>query len=329
MEARKWEKGDLLGLSGIYWQTCALHAGVRLGVFTVIGERGNSAEDIAHALKTDKRATEALCNALTAMGLTEKAGDLYQNTEAAAKFLVKTSPHYIGHMIMHHHHLMGAWQRLHEAVQRGAPVRQGSWNEDERESFLMGMFTLAMGIAPALSQRIDLSRRSRLLDLGGGPGTYAIHFCLMNKELRADILDLPGTRPFAERTIRRFGVKDRVAFRECDYLKDPIDGKYDVAWLSHILHGEGPETCLMILRKTALALEKGGTLFIHEFILDDSMTSPLFPALFSLNMLAVTREGRSYSEGSLRSMLKEAGAKDVRRLDFKGPNESGILAADF
>jgi SAM-dependent methyltransferase len=329
MEARKWEKGDLLGLSGIYWQTCTLHAGVRLGIFTVIGEKSSSAEEVASALKTDKRATETLCNALTAMGLIEKVGGLYRNTESALRFLVKSSPQYIGHMIMHHHHLMGAWQRLHEAVQRGAPVRRASWSDEERESFLMGMFTLAMGIAPALSDRLDLSRRRRLLDLGGGPGTYAIHFCLRNRDLKADVLDLPGTRPFAERTIRRFGVEDRVFFRECDYLKDTIDGKYDAAWLSHILHGEGPETCIMILRKAANALEPGGVLFIHEFILDDSMTSPLFPALFSLNMLAVTEKGRAYSEGSLRSMLKEAGAKAIKRLDFRGPTDSGIIAADF
>jgi hypothetical protein len=44
-------------------------------------------------------------------------------------------------------------------------------------------------------------------------------------------------------------------------------------------------------------------------------------------MLVATKDGRSYSEGQLREMLLEAGARDVERLDFKGPNDSGILKA--
>ena len=89
----------------------------------------------------------------------------------------------------------------------------------------MGMFNLAMAIAPKVSQEIDLSGKKHFLDLGGGPGTYAIHFCLANPELKATIADLSTTRPFAEKTIARFGVSDRVAFADCDYLKESIPGR--------------------------------------------------------------------------------------------------------
>jgi hypothetical protein len=52
----------------------------------------------------------------------------------------------------------------------------------------------------------------------------------------------------------------------------------------------------------------------------------VFPALFSLNMLAGTPEGRSYSVSELTAMLAEAGAKDIRLLPFTGPTESRVLA---
>jgi hypothetical protein len=55
------------------------------------------------------------------------------------------------------------------------------------------------------------------------------------------------------------------------------------------------------------------------------MDKPLFPALFSINMLIGTSDGRSYTEKQLVNMLEKAGVKKVRRLDFKGPTESGIL----
>ena len=35
-----------------------------------------------------------------------------------------------------------------------------------------------------------------------------------------------------------------------NYLGEDIKGTYDVAWLSHILHGEGPEDCRMIVRQS-------------------------------------------------------------------------------
>jgi len=190
---------------------------------------------------------------------------------------------------------------------------------------LMGMFNLAMAIAPDLAKQIDLGERHHLLDLGGGPGTYAIHFCMQYPGMSATIYDLPTTRPFAEMTVKRFGLSERVHFVEGDYHQEDIPGTYDAAWLSHVLHAEGPQSCERILAKTVSALEEGGVLFVHDFILADTCDGPLFPALFSLNMLVNTPEGQAYSEGQIREMLQKAGLKDIHRLPFQGPNQSGIL----
>ena len=326
MDAKQWNPGKLLEISGYYWKTCTLHTGVRLEVFTIIGEEQMSAAEVAQKMKTDERGTGMLLNALAAMELLVKEEDRYSNMPSGLSLLSKDSPQYIGHMIMHHHHLVESWFRMDESVRTGKPVRKSVTDDDDyRESFLMGMFNIGMGIAPGLAKQIDLSGRRHLLDLGGGPGTYAIHFCLNNPQLRAVIYDLPTTRPFAEKTIGRFGVADRVSFTDGDYLKDTVEGKYDVAWLSHILHGEGPGDCQKIILKAVSVMGPGSLIMIHEFILNDTMDSPLFPALFSLNMLMGTSYGQAYSEKQLSDMLTEAGVRDIRRLDFRGPNDSGII----
>ncbi len=190
----------------------------------------------------------------------------------------------------------------------------------------MGMFNAAMLLAPQAVKEVDLKGRRLLLDLGGGPGTWAIHFCLANPDLRATVFDLPATRPFAEKTIGRFGLSDRVSFQEGDYLKDDLKGGYDVAWLSQVLHGEGPDTCREMIRKAVGALVPGGLLLIHEFILNNDMAGPLQPALFSLNMLAGTEAGRSYAERQIMEMMSGAGAKDLKRLPFHPPGQTGIIA---
>ncbi|OEU64311.1 MAG: hypothetical protein BA867_11760 [Desulfobacterales bacterium S5133MH16] len=189
----------------------------------------------------------------------------------------------------------------------------------------MGMFNIAMSMAPSLADTIDLSGRNHLLDLGGGPGTYAIHYCLKNPRLKATVYDLPTTRPFAKKTIERFGLTDRIDFIDGNYVKEEIEGTYDVAWLSHILHGEDQKDCQRIIEKTVSALEPGGMIIVHDFILNNAMDGPLFPALFSLNMFLGTSGGQSYSEKQITGMLAKAGVKEIRRLSYQGPTDSGII----
>jgi SAM-dependent methyltransferase len=190
----------------------------------------------------------------------------------------------------------------------------------------MGMFNLAMQIAPRIVAKVDLRDRRRLLDLGGGPGSYAIQFCQANPQLTATVYDLASTRPFAEKTINAFGLSDRINFVAGDFISDDIPAGFDVAWLSHILHGEGPEGCAVILQRAVTALQPGGILLVQEFILDDTMDGPLFPALFSLNMLLGTPQGQAYAQGELEAMLSAAGVTSIRRLGIDLPNGAGVLA---
>jgi hypothetical protein len=143
--------------------------------------------------------------------------------------------------------------------------------------------------------------------------------------LKATVYDLPTTRLFAEKTINRFELTDRIQFADGNYLKDPVKGRYDAVWLSHILHGEGPDDCRMIIKKAVGALEPGGVILIHDFILNDSMDGPLFPALFSLNMLLGTESGQSYSKAQIKDMLADAGVKNIHRIAVPSPNDSAIL----
>ena len=327
-EQFNWHPGTLLEMSGQYWQTCTLHAGVKLDLFTVIGDQSLTAKQIATALNGNPDGLSRLLNALSAMQLLTKNDNLYANTPAAATFLSKDSSQYIGFMIMHHHHLMVSWQQMDQSVISGQPVRDRSSGEAEwRESFLMGMFNIGMAVAPGLSRELDLSACTRLLDMGGGPGTFAIHFCLANPDLKASVYDLATTRPFAQKTIDRFQVSDRVEFIAGDYEEEPFPrpGEYDVAWLSHILHGLDPDMAAEVVEKAVSALKPGSQIFIHEFILNNTMDGPLFPALFSINMLLGTHGGQSYSQAQLTEMLRANGITEITRHPFEGPNQSGIL----
>jgi SAM-dependent methyltransferase len=325
-----WNKGTLFETSGNYWKACTLHAGVKLDIFTIIENDNKSSEEMALALNGDLRGVSALLNALTAMALLSKKEGRFSNTDFSKQFLSKESNDYTGFIIMHHHHLVASWAGLPGSVLSGDPNRSSMSDTDkksERESFLMGMFNIASGTAPIYAGILDLKDCEHLLDLGGGPGTYAIHFCLNNPELKATVFDLPTTRSFAKKTIASFKLSERIQFKDGSYLNENtgLEQDYDAVWLSHILHGEGPEDAQAIVAKAVKALRPGGKIFIHEFILNNSMDGPLFPALFALNMLIGTDKGQAYSEAQLGGMLEKCGISNIHRIDVKAPNDAGII----
>jgi hypothetical protein len=322
---QEWNIGQLLSTSSAFWRSSTIHAAVKLEIFSVIGGGQLTVEEVSNKIGGSPRGVAMLLNGLTAMGLLKHENTSYKNTDFSRSCLVKDEPGYIGYIIMHHFHLVDGWAQLHEAVLYGEPVETRSHGDEaERESFQLGMFNLAMAIAPTIAAAIDLEGRSHLLDLGGGPGTHAIHFCLANPKLKATIYDRKTTEPFAKKTTMKFGVAERIAFVAGDFNVDPLGGPYDVAWLSQILHSNSFEECQTLITKTVKALEPGGLILIHDFLLNDTLDGPVFPALFSMNML-LNNQGRSYSEKEISEMLSQAGVYDIHRLSFQGANDSAIL----
>lgn len=320
---------DLIKTSNSYWVSCVIHAGVAHELFTALADKPLTSTEVANSRQLDQRAAAMLLDALSALHLLEKQNDHYSLQPQAARFLSKRSPEYIGHILMHHHHLMTYWSRLPEAVKKGESLKDSIIGTDDasvRESFLMGMFNLGSMLAPRVAEAVDLTGKKRLLDLGGGPGAYAIAFCQKNPELCAMVYDHPATRPFSEKQIANARLDKRIDFQDGNFHQDPLPGTFDVAWLSHILHSNSPQQSANILAKAVTSLEPGGLLLIQEFILDDQKNSPLFPTLFSLNMLLVTPKGQAYSESDLKALMLDAGLDNIVRLPVNLPNGTGIMA---
>ncbi|TKB08414.1 methyltransferase [Desulforhopalus sp. IMCC35007] len=325
---QNWNVGTLLSISSGYWRGCTLQAAVRLRIFSLIGQEKAAATEIAEKASTDSRATGLLLDALTAMGLLEKEQEHYANTPFTSTYLLEDSKQYMGHIILHHHHLLDGWAQLDKAVCTGKKVERRSYGASaERESFLLGMFNLAAGIAPQIAENIDLNGRRRLLDLGGGPGTYSIQFCLKNPDLRAVIFDRPTTEPIAQKVVASFQLEDRISFEPGDFTISPFPAPlFDVAWLSHILHSNSYKQCEQCIQKTVDSLEPGGLILIHDFILTAEKDGPEFPALFALNMLVGTERGRSYSVQEITRMMEKAGITQIRHHTLRTPNDSSILS---
>ncbi|MCL6620838.1 MAG: methyltransferase domain-containing protein [Syntrophobacterales bacterium] len=311
-----------------------LMTAVELGLFDHLEEPCTPA-DLAARVGADARALEILLNALTAMGVVVKTGEGgFQNGEAASAFLVRGTDNYRGAIIRHLAHTWLGWTELTETVIRGRaseqkaekwldrhPVREEAWMRD----FIWGMHALARDLAPEVAAKLDFTGVRRLLDLGGGPGTYAIAFAQAVPELTAVVFDLPGPAEIARENIARHGLSHRVTVQPGNFLTDDLGRDYDFIWISQILHSHSEAQCRGLLAKAVAALTPGGRVAIQDFFLHDDGCTPAEAAFFSVHMLAVTPEGRSYRYREVMEWLEGLGLTSLRQF-ATGPQTSVVQA---
>jgi ubiquinone/menaquinone biosynthesis C-methylase UbiE len=297
------------------WAAQALFAANELGVFELLRDgRSLTAAETAAELGTDEDSTARLLGALVATDLLVRDGDRFANGPAAEEYLVPGRPESLATWVA----LIGGWNQtfanLAESVRSGDPAEVpeehlGQSPEYTRR-FIVGMHDYAIGPGKELARHLDLRGRKRLLDPGGGPGTYSILLAEANPGLECVVFDLPEVVEIAREVIAEHGLEGRVSTVAGDYHSDGFPAGFDVALVSNTLHQEDWDTCVSILRKAHDALEPGGLGVVHAMFLNEHGDGPLWPALHNLLMLLVYRGGRAYSVEQTFAMLEEAGFRD-------------------
>lgn len=298
-----------------FWPARIVLTAVELDLFTIVGGVAKDAAEVSKGARTDPRATELLLNALAAMGYLRKERDRYTNAEVARRYLVKGAADYWGGPLGHSNYLWMTWSHLTEAVRSGQPA-DVEGPPTATESFIAAMHAFARETAPALASLLDFAGVKRMLDLGGGPGTYAVEFARRNPGLTAVVFDRPDVVPIADKMIAEAEMEARVTTMAGNFLHDDIGSGYDLVFVSAIIHSYGPKQNRLILEKTYKALNPGGQVVVRDFLMDESKTQPASGALFAINMLVNTDQGATYSEREVREWLEGYGFVHVVRKDL-------------
>ncbi|MDP1761019.1 MAG: methyltransferase dimerization domain-containing protein, partial [Deltaproteobacteria bacterium] len=143
-----------------------LMVAVDLGLFDFLAEPKNTLETAAW-LKADARATGIFLNGLAGLGLLNKGGDKFKNSELASRYLVRDSENYRGAIIKHMEHTWErGWETLKETVLAGQPPQADpeKWldarperDETEVRAFIWGMHAIARDLAPKVAAKLDLT----------------------------------------------------------------------------------------------------------------------------------------------------------------------------
>ncbi len=318
---KKMVPDDLIGLRKLYLGFISARVVLTanaLGIFDNL-KKTASAGELSKRLKIDQRATEILLDALAGIGLVTKGtGGKYRNKPVSNRYLLRGSRLYQGDIIRHASIMWQNFSALDEVVRTGRPARRGL----DHESFIMGMHNLTVLRTESLLKAVGLKSVKTMLDVGGGPGTNAIAFA--KKGIKATIFDLPDTIKIARKVARREGVKG-IDYVAGDFHVDDIGSGYDLILVSQILHAFSSDENLSLLTKCRAALNPNGRLVVQEFPITDARTAPAHSALFAVNMLVGTEQGRCYSPREMKKWLTKAGC---RKIVIKNLPETVVLIGE-
>ena len=304
----------------------ALNAGDELGIFELLAKRSSSLQEIAQYAGISERGAEPLLGLLCSLGLISRKGTLFSNTEVANTYLDPNSPYYWGGVLQMNRtvdfqetHVLDA---LRTKTQFDFDGEGDMWKRLETSSELAASFAAQMhsfsfSAAMAVSYRGNFDGVTKLLDIAGGSGCFAIAIAKRHQNLKASVLELPVVCPITEGYIADFGIEQRVNTVACDMFNDPWPTDYDGILFSHVFHDWDRKRCEFLAQRAFESLPSGGRVFVHETLLDDDKASPLGATAMSMNML-VYSEGKQYSASEIDAILTQAGFAKVSVVPTQG-----------
>jgi SAM-dependent methyltransferase/predicted transcriptional regulator len=286
-----------------------------LDIFTLLDGKPLFAENLAQKLNAAARAVTRILDCLVVFELLHKKNGCYALTEKGYFFSSK-HPQSVLPMLLHMNNMWDNWAQLTETIRKGKNLSLksviDSQDETVTQAFIGAMHVIGKGLSREIASSYDLSRFKRLLDLGGGSGTYSIAILERNPNMTAVIFDLPDVISLAEERLKDEGFLERVTLVAGDFYKDELPAGCDLALLSAIIHQNSPQENLDLYKKIYRALAPGGALLIRDHVMDESRTRPPAGALFAINMLVCTSGGDTYTFNEIKNTLELAGFKEVQ-----------------
>lgn len=173
-------------------------------------------------------------------------------------------------------------------------------------------------VASDILEAYPLTRHRRLLDVGGGDGSFAMAAVSHSASLNAIVADLPGVAEAARQHIAARGLADRVAVSECDALCQPLPTGADVASLVRVIHDHDDGPALTLLKRAHEALPAGGALLIAEPMAGTAGAEAMGDAYFGFYLLAMG-SGRPRTASELSTLARSAGFASARPLPTRRP----------
>ena len=152
-----------------------LFAASELGLFEALGDSPATLEALAARTGLTPRSARISADAMVALGLLDRDDDRYRNSPLAAAFLARDAPGGLRPLLRFWDRISyPAWQALAQALAVGPPQEIMALGPEQQQIACAGIEAVLAEPANALTAALDFAAHRRVLDVGGGTGSWSI-----------------------------------------------------------------------------------------------------------------------------------------------------------
>jgi hypothetical protein len=298
-----------------------LFAASEIGLFEALADGPASLDEIAKRAGAPARTVGIAAAAMVSLGLVEQDGGRYRNSASSATFLAgKPGPDLRPMLRFWDKISYPTWQKLADALRTGEGQAQfGKFDRTQQQIFSAGVETFTAPVAAALAAAYDFGRHHRLLDVGGGTGSFLLAVLRKYPALKGTLFELPGACAVARQRLANEAEGPRIAVVEGDVFKAPLPGDHDAVLVANVIHVFSAAHNIELLRKIRATAAPSARLLLADLWTDPTHSQPPGAALISGEFLVIGGEGQAYSEQEADAWLAQTGWRKVEHKPLAGP----------
>jgi acetylserotonin N-methyltransferase len=280
--------------------------------------------ELANALEVDPKGLLELGNVLVGLGFLEKdlVAQTFSLTPFTRTYLLPSSPAYRGPTFFRarkskeHERMRDALRSSRTAmVTANGKTQQEMWSRGEvsvesAREFAPAMHAGGFAAAHAAAESGLFDSVHRLLDIGGGSGSFGIALAGRGPAPQTTLFDLAPVCEVALEYLERFGARNRVTPVSGNFWQTPWPTGHDGILFSNILHDWTLAQCRDLAKRAFDAVEPGGRVFVHEMLLDEGKRGPLTTLCFSLAMY-ISHGSQQFTASEIEMILSDAGFESI------------------
>jgi len=297
-----------------------LFAASEIRLFEALASGPASLDELADRTGVPSRTLAIAAAAMVGLGLIERDGDRYRNGDAVAAFLAGNPGADLRPMLRFFDKISyPTWQQLAAAVRSGQGQAQfGRFDKTEQQIFSAGVEAFSAPVAAALATSYDFGRHRRVLDVGGGTGSFLVAVLRRHDALKGTLFELPGACAVARQKLANEPEGKRIDVVDGDVFKDPLPAGHDALIVANTVHVFSAAHNIELMRKMRAGVEPGARLLLADLWTDPTHTQPPGAALMSGEFLVIAGEGQAYSEEEAGEWLGQTGWRKLERRPLAG-----------
>jgi SAM-dependent methyltransferase len=314
----------IIELAAGYMVSKALFAAAEFGLFAAAGTDGATAAELGDRCGIPERSARAIADLMAEAGLLARDGSRFRNAADTEAFLAGRGLFDLRPLLRYWDTVSyPTWVNAATAFRTRHGVRP-DLDEAQTEAYESAVALVTAETAADLARRYDFSGHRRLLDVGGGFGTFLTPILGRYAHLTATLVDLPEVAAVVAGQTADGPLAGRVDAIGADLFADPLPVGHDAILVANVVHLFPPDRNLDLLRRLRGAVTPDGRLLLVDWWRTDIAPHP--SARFGAGEFLMVSGGDLYQVDEVAQWLAETGWRFAGRQELPPP--SSVIVAE-